>query len=351
MTTDEKYMARCIQLAKKGSGAVSPNPMVGCVIVYQGQVIGEGYHQKYGQAHAEVNAINAVDNPEQLKSSTIYVSLEPCAHFGLTPPCSDLIIRKQIPKVVIGSIDPFAEVAGKGIEKLRKAGLEVKTGVLKKECDELNRRFFTFHRKKRPYILLKWAQTTDGFIDIDRKEETYGEPTWITGSEALLSVHKMRAAEDAILVGTNTAEKDNPSLTVRHCSGKNPLRIVIDRNLRLEKTLHLFDNASDTLIINGIKNRVEEKTSYVKIDFSENILPQLMNVLHQKNVLSLIVEGGRQLLNSFITEDLWDEAHIYTGNKTFGRGIKAPEINHLQGVRSQLGNDTLLLVSNATNKK
>ncbi|MCY1723441.1 bifunctional diaminohydroxyphosphoribosylaminopyrimidine deaminase/5-amino-6-(5-phosphoribosylamino)uracil reductase RibD [Prolixibacteraceae bacterium Z1-6] len=326
MTTPEKYMARCIELAKLGAGNVSPNPMVGCVIVCDDKIIGEGYHQKYGEAHAEVNAINSVVHPGDLKNSTIYVSLEPCAHFGLTPPCSDLIVQKQIPRVVIGSIDPFAKVAGKGIKRLIQAGIDVKVGILDKECNELNKRFFTFHEKKRPYVILKWAQTLDGFIDIDRSSQYYGEPTWITGSKALLRVHKMRAEEDAILVGTNTAEKDNPSLTVRHCEGKNPLRVVTDKNLRLNKNLHLFDNSTPTLVFNSEKNGIEDQTEFVQIDFNRNVLAQILKTLHKKNCLSVIIEGGKQMLESFISENLWDEAHVFTGNKNFKRGISAPQL-------------------------
>jgi diaminohydroxyphosphoribosylaminopyrimidine deaminase/5-amino-6-(5-phosphoribosylamino)uracil reductase len=341
MTTSEKYMMRCIELAKLGAGHVSPNPMVGCVIVCNNKIIGEGYHKKHGEAHAEVNAINAVTKLEDLKKSTIYVSLEPCSHYGLTPPCSDLIIEKQIPKVVIGSIDPFAKVAGKGIEKLKNAGIEVEVGVLANECEELNKRFFTYHRNKRPYIFLKWAQTTDGFIDIDRTSENYGEPTWITGNEALLLVHKMRAEEDAIMVGTNTAQKDNPSLTVRHCEGKNPLRIVLDKNLRLPQNLHIFDNSTPTLVLNSVKNLIVGNTEFVQIDFEKNLLGQVLDTLHKKNCLSLIVEGGKQLLESFITENLWDEAHIFTGNKKFNRGISAPKIHGKHLYSEQIEKDKL----------
>nr|WP_319510564.1 bifunctional diaminohydroxyphosphoribosylaminopyrimidine deaminase/5-amino-6-(5-phosphoribosylamino)uracil reductase RibD [uncultured Draconibacterium sp.] len=346
MTTEEKYMARCIELARMGAGHVSPNPMVGCVIVHSGQIIGEGFHQKHGQAHAEVNAINSVTDKEKLKESTIYVSLEPCAHYGLTPPCSDLIIQKQIPRVVVGSIDPFAKVAGKGIERLKKAGVEVKTGVLKAECDELNRRFFTFHQKQRPYILLKWAQTSDGFIDKDRSAEDYGEPTWITGPRALLRVHQMRAEEDAIMVGTNTAEKDNPSLTVRLIEGKNPLRIVLDRQLRLDKKLNLFDNSTKTIVFNGLENHSYKNTEYIKIDFTGQLLPQILEVLHKKNVLSLIVEGGQQLLATFIDAGLWDEAHVYTGHTYFGNGIKAPSLSATSGLAETIGKDKLVIYRN-----
>jgi len=347
MTTSEKYMARCIELAKMGAGNVSPNPMVGCVIVLEDKIIGEGYHQKYGEAHAEVNAINSVANPADLKNSTIYVSLEPCAHYGLTPPCSDLIVAKQIPRVVIGSVDPFAKVAGKGIQRLIKAGIDVKVGILEKECNELNKRFFTFHEKKRPFIILKWAQTLDGFIDIDRSSENFGEPTWITGNEALIRVHKMRAEEDAILVGTNTAEKDNPWLTVRHCEGKNPLRVVIDKNLRLVKTLHLFDNSTPTVVFNSEKDETEENTKFVKINFEKNILPQLIKSLHSMNCLSLIIEGGKQVLESFISKNLWDEAHVYTGNKKFITGISAPQLSGKPILTEKIENDTLAVFKNS----
>ena len=334
-------MMRCIELAKMGAGHVSPNPMVGCVIVNDNKIIGEGYHRKYGEAHAEVNAINSVASQEALKRSTIYVSLEPCAHFGLTPPCSDLIIEKQIPRVVIGSIDPFAKVAGKGIEKLMHAGIDVKVGILAAECAELNKRFFTFHEKKRPYIILKWAQTLDGFIDIDRSKENFGEPTWISGKEALVSVHRLRAEEDAIMVGTNTAEKDNPSLNVRYCPGKNPLRIVVDKKLRLSHELHLFDDSTPTLVFNFIKSGKTKNTEYVKVAQDKHLLWEVLHVLHAKNCLSLIVEGGKQLLESFISEDLWDEAHVYTGNKTFKSGIAAPLLSIKPKSVQQIDGDKL----------
>ncbi|MCF6359005.1 MAG: bifunctional diaminohydroxyphosphoribosylaminopyrimidine deaminase/5-amino-6-(5-phosphoribosylamino)uracil reductase RibD [Draconibacterium sp.] len=327
MNANEKQMNRCLELAKRGIENVSPNPMVGCVIVFRGEIIGEGYHQKYGEAHAEVNAINAVADPTLLAESTLFVTLEPCAHFGLTPPCSDLIVEKQIPKVVIGTIDPFAEVAGKGIEKMRNAGIDVEVGVLENECREINKRFFTFHEKKRPYIMLKWAQTIDGFIDIDRTEREFGAPTWITGNKALLRVHKMRAEEDAIMVGTKTAEKDNPSLTVRHCEGKNPIRVVLDKNLRLTENLNIFDGTVKTIIFNSIKNKKSGNNLFVKIDFDIEIIPQILNKLYKQKILSVIIEGGKQLLESFIDENIWDEAYQFIGNKYFYSGINAPHIS------------------------
>lgn len=346
MTTDSSYMKRCLELARKGAGSVAPNPMVGCVVVYRGKTIGEGYHEKYGEAHAEVNAIRSVKNTEWLKESTLYVTLEPCAHHGKTPPCSDLIVQKQIPKVVIGTIDPFAEVAGRGIEKMQKAGIEVKVGVLEEECRELNKRFFTFHQKHRPYIFLKWAQSADGFIDIDRNAAGFGEPTWITGPEALLRVHQMRAEENAILVGTRTAEKDNPSLTVRHCEGKNPLRIVLDRNLKLPADLNLFNSESETIIINSLKNGQKANLEYIRADYSQNVLPQILEILYLKEKLSLIVEGGRELLQSFIAQGLWDEAHVYTGQKLFRSGVPAPVIEGNSFKREKIGMDSLEIYLN-----
>lgn len=348
MTSNEKYMARCLELARKGAGNVSPNPMVGSVIVYNDQIIGEGYHEKYGEAHAEVNAVASVKNKELLKESTMYVTLEPCSHYGKTPPCSDLIIEKQIPRVVIGTVDPFAKVAGRGIEKLKKAGIDVTLDILGEECRELNKRFFTFHKKKRPYIILKWAQTLDGFIDIDRTAANFGEPTWITGNKALQGVHKMRAEEDAIVVGTNTAQKDNPSLTVRHCEGKNPLRIVLDKSLRLSGNLNLFDNSAETLVFNSLENKISGKTEFIKIDFSQNIIAQILEILHKRNVLSLIVEGGKHLLDSFISENVWDEAHVYTGIKEFKSGVAAPVLNRKPDTIKKIESDVLRVFRNLT---
>jgi len=346
MTTDEKYMARCIELAHLGAGSVSPNPMVGCVIVHKGKIIGEGYHEKYGEAHAEVNAIRAVKDPELLKKSTLYVSLEPCAHQGKTPPCSDLIVKKKLARVVIGTMDPYAEVAGKGIEKLIRHSIDVKLGVLENECLELNRRFFTFHNKKRPYIILKWAQSADGFIDIERAAANYGEPTWITGEDARVRVHEMRAIEDAIVVGTRTAEKDNPSLTTRLVKGKNPLRLVLDRKLKLAKTLKLFDNSTPTLVLNSIKNEKVGNTEYIKIDYSRSVPEQILELLHEKEKLSLIVEGGKQLLQTFIDSQLWDEAQIYSGDIFFEKGVPAPIIKGRAERNEIIGKDFLQVYRN-----
>ena len=325
MSSSEFFMQRCLDLALLGMGEVAPNPMVGCVIVFEGTIIGEGYHEKYGQPHAEVNAIRSVRNPELLSQSTLYVSLEPCAHFGKTPPCSDLIIESRIPRVVIGTVDPFAEVAGKGIERMQKAGIEVRTEVLEKECRQLNRRFFTFHEKKRPYILLKWAQTLDGFIDTDRTETQH--PTWITNALSKRLVHKQRSEESAILIGTNTAECDNPALTVREWTGNQPVRLVLDRSNRLNSALHIFDQKAPTWVFTGQEQADSENLKHIKLNFDQDILPQLLSELYQRDILSAIVEGGNELLNSFLEAGLWDEAFVYTGNQFFGRGVEAPHIS------------------------
>lgn len=346
MNIHEKYMNRCLELAQLGAGNVSPNPMVGCVIVHNETVIGEGFHEKYGGPHAEVNAVNSVKLPALLKESTLYVSLEPCAHFGLTPPCSDLIIERKMPNVVIGTIDSFAKVAGKGIERMIKAGIDVHVGILENKCRQINKRFFTFHEKKRPFIILKWAQTTDGFIDFDRSKSEIGEPTWITGENALLRVHQMRAVEDAILVGTNTALKDNPSLTVRHCAGRNPVRVLIDNKLRLPENLNLFDGTVKTLVFNSVKNQESANVEFIKIDFGKKMVHHLLKELQKRNIQSLIVEGGKQLLDSFIALNLWDEAFQFVGNKNFKSGIEAPKISGNLIHAENIDNDKLFVYSN-----
>lgn len=339
----EKYMARCIELARLGAGEVAPNPMVGAVIVHGDVIIGEGFHRQYGGPHAEVNAINSVKDKSLLNESTIYVSLEPCAHFGKTPPCSDLIISHQIPHVVIGCVDPFAQVAGKGIARMVQAGIRVEVGILEKECLELNRRFFTFHQQKRPYVILKWAQTLDGFLDIDRSQPEFGQPTWISNELSRRLVHRQRTEEAAILIGTNTAFKDNPSLTVREWSGRQPLRLVIDRQNRLPATLHLKDGEVQTLIFTEHVSADQQNLEFVPLNFSQNILPQLLDVLFAREIQSVIVEGGRQLLQSFIDQDLWDEAHVYIGNTWFGRGVQAPNLSRLPSENEML-HDTRLQV-------
>ncbi len=341
--TCEKYMNRCIELARLGMGEVAPNPMVGSVIVHNGKIIGEGFHRRCGEAHAEVNAVNSVKDKSLLKESTIYVSLEPCAHFGKTPPCSDLIISHQIPHVVVGSVDPFAEVAGKGIEKMRKAGIRVDVGVLEKECMELNRRFFTFHQKKRPYVILKWAQTLDGFLDIDRSHPEFGQPTWISNELSRRMVHRQRTEEAAILIGTNTAWKDNPSLTVREWSGKQPVRMVIDRLNRLPDDLNLKDGQAPTIVFTAKEVTSEPNLEFVQLDFEQDLIPQVLQVLHERELQSLVVEGGRHLLQSFIDHDAWDEAHVYIGHNWFGSGVAAPKLPFIPS-KSEMLHDTQLQV-------
>jgi len=326
MNIDNKQMTRCLELAKQGMGKVAPNPMVGCVIVYNNDIIAVGYHEKFGEAHAEVNAINSVIDKSLLKESTLYVNLEPCSHFGKTPPCSDLIIKHQIPNVVIGSLDTHSKVSGKGIERLKAAGINVSVGILEDKCKELNKRFFTYHEKKRPYIILKWAETKDGFIDVNRKEKNKKYDNWITSPFSKKLVHQWRSEEQAIMIGTNTAINDNPKLTVREVEGKNPLRVVLDLDLRLPENLNIFDESTPTLVVNSIKSEIKQNLEFVKIDKNKELLSQILSELYKRNILSVIIEGGAQLLQSFIDQNLWDEAKIFIGNKTFSEGLKAPTL-------------------------
>lgn len=323
MTNDEKYMQRCLQLAANGLINAAPNPMVGAVIVYQDRIIGEGYHVRCGEGHAEVNAIRSVKDESLLPESTIHVSLEPCSHYGKTPPCADLIISKGIHRVVIGCIDPFPQVSGRGIKKLREAGIEVTVGVLENECKALIRRFVTFNLQQRPYITLKWAQSADGYLDIIRST---GSPVILSTPLTSLHVHKLRAEHKAILVGRKTALLDNPSLTVRHWYGDNPLRLVIDRNLTLPLSLHLFDGQTPTLIFTEEEHPSSENRTYITLDFNQNILPLILAELHQRKIQSLLVEGGAQLLQSFINSDLWDEAYIEQAQTPLYHGVEAPRI-------------------------
>lgn len=314
-------MARCIQLARLGAGYVAPNPMVGAVIVHDGKIIGEGYHQLYGEAHAEVNAINSVKNSSILSEASIYVSLEPCAHYGKTPPCADLIVNNQFNRVYVGCTDPFSEVSGRGIERMRNAGIEVTVGVLEKECRELNKHFFTFHEKKRPYVFLKWAQSKNGLIDAGQNNE---EVTWISSPETKPLVHRWRATHQAILVGYNTVVNDNPSLTVRSVKGKNPVRVVLDPALRLDKHYNIFNSEAKTLIINHLKDDTNENLHYVKVDKID--ARSVLDILYQNNIQSLLVEGGAKTLSMFIESDLWDEACVIEGDIEFIEGTKAPII-------------------------
>lgn len=322
MTRDEQYMSRCLQLAKLGAGYVAPNPLVGAVLVYEDKIIGEGYHQKYGEAHAEVNCINNVseENKFLIEKGTLYVSLEPCSHFGKTPPCTDLIIKNKIKKVVIGCKDIYKEVSGTGIQRLQNAGVEVITGILEKECIKLNKRFFTFHQKFRPYIILKWAQTVNGKIGSAEKR------ILISNEYSKRLVHKWRSEETAILVGTNTALQDDPLLTTRLWQGKNAVRIVIDKELKLPLSLNLFNTDANTLIYNLAKNSTGENLVYIKLE-NENFIDQMIQSLFEMNIQSVMIEGGAKTLQSFIDEGLWDEARVITNEELIiENGIAAPEM-------------------------
>jgi diaminohydroxyphosphoribosylaminopyrimidine deaminase/5-amino-6-(5-phosphoribosylamino)uracil reductase len=328
MTKDEKYISRCLELARNGLCTTPPNPMVGAVIVCKNRIIGEGYHIHHGQAHAEVNAIQSVKEKDIpfLKEATMYVSLEPCSHYGKTPPCADLIIEKGIPHVVVGCLDPFPLVAGRGIKRLRDAGIDVKVGVLEEECRQLNRKFITFNTNKRPYIILKWAESTDKFIG---KEHYNSNPIILSSNLTQMLVHKKRSENSAILVGRRTALMDNPSLTTRVWYGKNPVRITIDKDLTLPSIIHFYDGKVPTIIFTSKAiNKKVPNTEFIQLDFSSNILLQIMNVIYNKKLQSLLVEGGAQLLQSFIDSNLWDEAFVEESPIKLKDGTKAPNISN-----------------------
>ena len=327
------YMARCIELAGHGRGNVAPNPMVGAVIVHDGHIIGEGYHRCYGEAHAEVNAIVSVRDESLLQSSTLYVSLEPCSHYGKTPPCAELIIKKKIPRVVVACTDPFPEVAGRGLKMLREAGVEVVTGVMEQEAIEMNRFFMTAHKKQRPYIILKWAQSADGFIDHTRNDASE-KPAQLSTPVTRMIVHKLRSEVQAIMVGTNTAVMDNPSLTVRHWTGKSPVRALIDRNLRVPEDNNLFDGSNQTVIfttrhISGsIQQKLQDKNiEYVKMDESVLFFKNILANLYKKNIHSLLVEGGACIHRCFVNENFWDEIIIETSPVFLKNGVKPLDID------------------------
>ncbi|MDC0204420.1 bifunctional diaminohydroxyphosphoribosylaminopyrimidine deaminase/5-amino-6-(5-phosphoribosylamino)uracil reductase RibD [Flavobacteriales bacterium] len=339
MQNQEFFMKRCLELAQKGAGLVSPNPMVGSVIVYKGEIIGEGFHQKYGEDHAEVNAINSVNDKRLLNKSTLYVNLEPCAHFGKTPPCTNIIIENKIPKVIISCVDSFSEVSGKGIEKMKNEGIEVVVGILEKESRILNKRFFTFHEENRPYIILKWAKSSDGFI----APKNQNEPFWMTSYESKTLVHKWRSEEDAILVGRITAEKDNPSLTVREVTGSNPIRLVIDKNLKLSDNSNLFNSEVKTIVFNTIKSEIIGTNQFIKINFNY-LIKNILKELHKQNIQSVIIEGGRTTLQSFIDANIWDETRIFTANKLLVQGLKNPIIKGERILEEKIGDDKLEII-------
>ncbi|WP_121375026.1 bifunctional diaminohydroxyphosphoribosylaminopyrimidine deaminase/5-amino-6-(5-phosphoribosylamino)uracil reductase RibD [Flavobacterium endophyticum] len=342
MKIHEKYIKRCIELAKNGLGTTYPNPLVGSVIVHENKIIGEGWHKKAGEPHAEVNAVNSVKNKSLLAESTIYVSLEPCSHFGKTPPCCDLIIQQKIPNIVIGTIDPFAKVSGNGIKKLIEADRNVTVGILEKECNELNKRFFTFHQKKRPYIILKWAESANGFLSPDTKEEQ--KPVWITNTYSRQLVHKWRTEEQAILVGTQTVLDDNPRLDSRDWKGNNPIRIVLDRTGKISNDYFVKDNTTKTIIITEEEKLTNsENIIFENVIFDSSLPDSILEILYKNDIQSVIIEGGKKTLQTFIDAGLWDEARIFKGIHFFQSGTAAPKLKGELIERKNILNDELLI--------
>lgn len=336
-----------MQIAKNGLGTTRPNPSVGAVIVHNNKIIAEGFTSNYGSNHAEVNAITAVLDKSLLKEATIYVTLEPCSHFGKTPPCADLIVKHNFKKVVIGTLDTNSMVAGKGVERLKNAGIEVIVGVLEEECKKHHKRFFTNQNKKRPYIILKWAESQDGFIAPNYKEKQ--QPVWISNQYSQQIVHKLRSKEHAILVGTNTVIADNPKLNVRSWTGNNPTRVVLDNHLRLPKSLHMFDNSVKTIFItdkNTDANSKQENMVFEKIDFQNNVAKQIISILQKHKIQSLIVEGGAKTLQTFIDENFWDEAMVFVGDVELKEGVKGPEFDVQLAHQQKIKNDTLKVYIN-----
>ena len=345
-TKDEFYIKRCLQIAKNGLFTARPNPSVGAVIVVNDKIIGEGFTSAYGGNHAEVNAINSVLDTSVLKEATIYVTLEPCSHFGKTPPCSDLIIKHNLKRVVVGCVDSNSLVAGKGIERLKKANISVTVGVLEQECLMHHKRFFTFQNKKRPYIILKWAETQDGFIAPLTKDTT--RPVWISNDYSKQLVHKFRAKEQAILVGTNTVLADNPKLNVRSWFGEDPVKVVLDNNLRIPKYANVFNESVKTIVFYDEGKVVEDKKNVVfeKVDFTKNLAHQICEVLQKHNIQSLIVEGVTQTLQTFLDENLWDEARVFVGEAKFLEGVKSPVLEQSIKRQSNIKNDVLKIYTN-----
>lgn len=348
LSLKEKFILRCIEIAKNGLGTTRPNPMVGSVIVHNNTIIGEGFTSPYGGNHAEVNAIQSVKNKSLLKEATLYVTLEPCSHFGKTPPCTSAILDHGIKNIVIGTKDLHEKVAGKGISTLKAAGCKLIVGVLEEECREHHKRFFTFHDKKRPHIILKWAETVNGYIAPLTKKES--KPEWISNAYSRQLTHKWRAEEQSILIGTNTVLQDNPSLTTRDWKGENPVRVVIDRENKLPKTLNIFNDAAKTIIIHDrhffpIDNS-KPNLNFEIIDFSKNVAQQICDVLYSNTITSVIIEGGQQTLQTFIDENLWDEARVFTGNVSLKKGIKAPRLAGKLVVEKQISRDILKIFTN-----
>ena len=335
----EHYIKRCLQISKLGIGTTRPNPSVGAVLVVDDRIIGEGFTSPYGGNHAEVNAISAVKDQTLLATATMYVTLEPCSHFGKTPPCADLIIKNEIKKVVIGCLDSNVLVAGKGIERLQNAGCEVIVGVLEKECKAHHRRFFTFQIKKRPFIILKWAQTLDAYIA--PKNRVTQTPVWITNEVSRQLVHKWRSEEQSILVGTTTVLDDNPGLDVRHWKGEDPVRIVIDKELKIPANLKVYDGSVKTIFINETRTYAKGTIFFEKINFSEPIAIQICAVLFKHKIQSLIVEGGTKTIQTFIDENLWDEARVFSGEVHFNDGVNAPKLDVIPTKEENIKDDIL----------
>lgn len=349
MSNDEIYINRCITLARYAEGKVAPNPLVGAVVVCNGTVIGEGYHRQYGKPHAEVNAINSVANKEMLRRSTLYVNLEPCSHYGKTPPCADLIVGSGIPKVVIGMRDVNPKVNGNGIRILRNAGIDVVEGILEAECRQLNRRFITFIEQRRPFVVLKWAQTADGFLDGIRYNSELS-PLKISNAVTKTLNHQIRTQEAAIMIATRTALLDNPHLTVRKWTGTNPIRLLVDRSLKIPSHYNIFDQTAETIIFNEKKYDKKPYVEYIKLDFAQNIIPQILDFLYSRNIQSIIVEGGRQLLESFIESGLWDECHIESSQQVIGKGVQAPILKQKTAEKGHLfGKNSYFVYTNNKN--
>jgi diaminohydroxyphosphoribosylaminopyrimidine deaminase / 5-amino-6-(5-phosphoribosylamino)uracil reductase len=342
-------MARVLELAQKGLGKVAPNPLVGCVIVHNHQIIGEGFHREFGQAHAEVNAINSVQQKELLEESTLYVNLEPCSHYGKTPPCAELLIKHRFKRVVVGIEDPFPLVAGKGIKMLSDAGMEVDVNIMADACQFINRRFLTFVQQKRPFIILKWAQSADGFLDKERMPDEEGI-NWITGNAVKRLNHFWRASEQSILIGKTTALRDNPSLTTREVNGKNPTRILIDLNHEVPFNKTLFNTEAPTILICDKRlpiTDLPDSVQIIRIDQREKLISELLNQLYKRNIQSVIIEGGAFTLNSFIQYNIWDEARVFTGKIPFARGTGAPSLLISPFSTEKVGNDLLQIFFNS----
>ena len=347
-TEDKKFMKRCLELASKAEGLTYPNPLVGSVIVHEGKIIGEGFHLKAGGEHAEVIAINAVPDKKRLKHSTLYVNLEPCSHFGKTPPCADFIIANSIPRVVIGTLDTSDKVSGKGFSKLKEAGCDVISGVREEECRWINRRFFTFHEKKRPYIILKWAQSADGYLDLLRSEDDKTGPNWITGKPERVLVHKWRASEQAILVGGNTIRKDNPKLNVRYWKGANPLKIILSSSGNVVNGSSSKENSGNTVVFTHNLDAVLTDIEKVKLEKQTPSSLQIADWLYKLGTQSIFIEGGAKVLNHFLSLELWDEAKIFTGKNYFKDGIKAPSINGALYSRTTFTGSSLEIYKNGS---